>query len=64
MSDTKTHTRWLVQIKPGETRETRNGTRVTNTSDQTIKILIETPINPAQNEQRGEHEPKQRHQNP
>jgi len=40
----KTHTRWVVKLRPGETREARNGTRVTNLGPTEIHVAIEAPL--------------------
>jgi hypothetical protein len=44
---TKTRTKWHVTLAPGESRETRNHTVITNLGRSAIKLAVECPTSPA-----------------
>ena len=43
--DSQKMTKWIVTVKPGETKVTRNGSRITNNNENCrISITIEEPV--------------------
>lgn len=47
----KSHTRWSVSLKSGESKTTRDGTKFTNVGRSTVNLLVEVPVQSESNTQ-------------